>query len=59
MIKSGFTLLLILIFLLIASKYGIFEILTSQYTLWIGLGLSICMLVVAFLIIGSPFRKNK
>lgn len=59
MIKSGLALLLILIFLGVTNKYGLFEILTSKYTLWGGITLSIVMLGFAFLVLGNPFKDKK
>ena len=59
MIKSGLTLLLILIFLAVTNNYGLFEILTSEYTLWVGVAFSIVMLGLAVLVLGNPFKNKK
>ena len=59
MIKAGLTLLLILIFLAVTNKYGLFEILTSEYTLWVGVVFSIVMLGLAVLVLGNPFKNKK
>lgn len=58
MIKSGFILLLILVLLAIFSHFGLFEFLTSAKALWLGVGISVIMLIIAGFIIGNPF-KNK
>lgn len=59
MIKSGLISLLVLILLIGAAYIGIFDWAATNGAMWFGLLLVAVMLLVAFLVLGSPFKRPK
>ena len=57
MIKSGLISLLVLIVLFGAIYIGVFDWIASSSAMWFGLFLVATMFLIAFFVLGSPFKK--
>jgi len=58
MLKSWFISLFILILLALAYHIKLFEWLASESAMWIGIGLVVIMLILAFVILGNPLKEK-
>ena len=58
MLKSWFISLFILILLALAYHIRLFEWLASGSAMWIGIGLVVIMLILAFVILGNPLKEK-
>ena len=59
MIKSGVITLFVLLLLAGAVYFGVFDWIASSSATWLGILMVAVMLIIAFFVLGSPFKTNK
>lgn len=57
--KSVFVTLLMFVVVLLAMRYGIFDIMSSSYAFIVSLIVLLLAFIFAFRVLGSPFTKDE